>query len=57
LVWSGHSGSPIDPPANKGFGAVLIESTFESLGGNIAYDWAANGLTATITMRLDQLTP
>jgi two-component sensor histidine kinase len=57
LVWSGHSGSPIDPPANKGFGAVLIESTFESLGGKIAYDWAANGLTATITMRLDQLTP
>lgn len=56
LVWSEHGGCQVAPPAKKGSGAVLIESTLESLGGRIACDWAANGLTATITMRLDQLT-
>jgi two-component sensor histidine kinase len=56
LVWSERSDSQVDPPAKKGFGAVLIESTLESLGGKIAYDWTANGMIATITMRLDQLT-
>ncbi|WP_152569501.1 MULTISPECIES: PAS domain-containing protein [Sphingomonas] len=53
LVWQERGGppGPEQPPSRSGFGSRLIKASVErQLRGTLAYDWAANGLTVTMTI-------
>jgi two-component sensor histidine kinase len=54
LIWMERGGPAIDhPPETGGFGSKLVHrSMSKQLGGDIAYEWAPDGLIATL--RLDR---
>ena len=47
LEWLERDGPAPVPPTRKGFGTTLIAG---SVGGDLAYDWAAEGLTVRFTL-------
>jgi two-component sensor histidine kinase len=57
LTWQERGGPPVEgPPARRGFGTVLAErGAIIQLGGSIAHDWAAEGLTLRLEVPLDRL--
>ena len=54
LSWHELGGPPVNPPASKGFGSRLIRMGLIGAGG-VEIDYAATGLTATMTADLAQL--
>jgi two-component sensor histidine kinase len=45
LSWRERGGPPIEPPANKGFGSILIERLIgRQFGGTAKFDFARDGL-------------
>jgi two-component system CheB/CheR fusion protein len=57
LTWQERGGPPVEEPAGRGFGSRLIESTVAgSLGGEVAFDWAPEGLTCTLVMGFEDVT-
>jgi two-component sensor histidine kinase len=57
LVWMERGGPALTaPPTAKGFGSKLVHrSVSKQLGGAIEYDWAEDGLIATLHLRRDKL--
>lgn len=57
LRWVERGGPPIAaPPATKGFGSVLSETTIvQTLGGKLDHDWRPEGLLVTITVPAEAL--
>jgi PAS domain S-box-containing protein len=53
FVWAERGGPLVAaPPVRRGFGTRLIEATLRhQLGGEVSYDWAPSGLTATLTVQ------
>ncbi len=58
IAWVERGGPPIAAmPERKGFGTLLSEKTIAAaLGGTIAYDWQAAGLSVVLSVPLDRLT-
>ena len=57
LVWVECGGPPVDaPPEPDGFGTELVRrSVSKQLGGTIEYEWAADGLIATLRLERAKL--
>lgn len=59
MVWQ-ERGGPAGrdkPPSRSGFGSRLIKASVErQLRGTLAYDWAASGLTVTMTIAPEYIT-
>jgi len=54
LNWSEAAGPVVKPPDHKGFGTELIEREVSgTLGGNITFDYAPDGLRAHIALPFD----
>lgn len=53
LIWTETFGRPAPPPVHVGFGTRLVQRLARDLGGAATIDLSANGLTATVTFRLD----
>jgi two-component sensor histidine kinase/DNA-binding response OmpR family regulator len=51
LNWSETGGPATDVPSTEGFGTQIINASIRSqLGGQVTFDWLANGLTCTLTV-------
>lgn len=51
LRWREHQGPPVTRPQHKGFGTELIERSLHfEFGGNADLDFAADGLSATLSI-------
>ena len=48
LVWTERGGPPVTPPETRGYGVSFMELTAKGLGGSCAFDFATEGLTATL---------
>jgi two-component sensor histidine kinase len=57
LVWRERGGPPIGNQTHvEGFGSLLARATVKGqLGGSIARDWEASGLTVHLTVPLERL--
>jgi two-component sensor histidine kinase len=57
LVWMERGGPPVDaPPEPNGFGSKLVHrSMSKQLGGEIHYEWAPDGLIATLRLSRGKL--
>ncbi|MGI4942707.1 MAG: sensor histidine kinase [Janthinobacterium lividum] len=57
LLWTERGGPPVAIPAGPpGYGSKLItQSVSRQLGGSIAYAWPAEGMVATLRMRMSRL--
>jgi two-component sensor histidine kinase len=53
LRWTESGGSPITPPTHRGFGTRVMEKIIgEQRGGQVRFDWRAQGLTCEIALPL-----
>lgn len=51
ISWVERGGPPVDPPTEKGFGHVVIESVVaQSVNGEVSLEFASEGLTWTLSM-------
>jgi two-component sensor histidine kinase len=52
IVWTERGGPRVEPPAAAaGYGSKLVRRSIAGqLGGSIAHDWSAAGLTVTLRM-------
>jgi PAS domain S-box-containing protein len=50
LSWSETGGPPVRPPTRSGFGTRVMESMVRGQGGEIRFDWRAEGLACAITL-------
>jgi PAS domain S-box-containing protein len=48
LNWREHVPTPLEAPANIGFGSVLIDNTLRQLQGAITREWRATGLVCAL---------
>lgn len=56
LHWTETGGPPVRAPSRRGFGTGLIESTVRrQLGGEVRFDWRAEGLVCSIDLPSDKL--
>jgi two-component sensor histidine kinase len=57
LIWMERGGPAVDaPPEPDGFGSKLVHrSVSKQLGGAIAYEWAEDGLIATVRLSRNKL--
>jgi len=57
LVWMERGGPPVEaPPEPDGFGSKLVQrSISKQLGGAIEYEWAPDGLIATLRLERSRL--
>ena len=56
LSWEEVGGPPVTAPAHRGFGSRLIERGLRhDLGGEVALDFGASGVTCRITAPLPDL--
>ncbi|MGG5818324.1 sensor histidine kinase [Falsiroseomonas sp. HW251] len=57
VVWTERGGPPVEEPSTvAGFGSELVRrSMARQLDGGIAFDWSAEGLIVTLTMRRSRL--
>lgn len=52
LNWQERGGPVVAPPERRGFGSRLMNSLARQLGGDIVFDWAADGLG--VKLRVDE---
>lgn len=53
LVWRERGGPPVRPPTRTGFGTTMLTRALRAQhGGNVALDWAPEGLTCRIELPL-----
>ncbi|MGI8842037.1 MAG: sensor histidine kinase [Caulobacteraceae bacterium] len=59
LTWEERGGPPVKgAPAREGFGSLLARrSVAGQLNGELAFDWAAKGLTVRLSAPMERLTP
>jgi two-component sensor histidine kinase len=57
LRWSETGGPPVREPARTGFGSELIELLTRQLGGEVAFDWRAQGLLCEFHLPASTLAP
>ena len=59
IVWTERGGPKVEAPAaSKGFGSQLLKRIVtHHFRGSIAYDWADDGLVATLRIPAERLTP
>jgi PAS domain S-box-containing protein len=58
LTWSEEGGPPVSNPSSKGFGHVVIERIVaDALDGDVAIDYAPQGLIWSISMRAATVLP
>ncbi|WP_312366182.1 HWE histidine kinase domain-containing protein [Ensifer sp.] len=50
VTWQERGGPRTEVPSRKGFGNLLVERTVAGMGGTLAYDWHADGMTAVISI-------
>ncbi|WP_407169723.1 PAS domain S-box protein [Bradyrhizobium sp. ORS 111] len=50
LRWTELGGPKVNAPERKGFGSRLIEGTISPLGGQVRFDWRAEGLVCVIAL-------
>jgi two-component sensor histidine kinase len=57
LIWMERGGPKVrSPPEPEGFGSKLVHRTVsKQLGGTIEYEWAAEGLIATLRLKRGKL--
>ncbi|TYB83695.1 sensor histidine kinase [Oceaniovalibus sp. ACAM 378] len=57
IIWKEHGGPTVTAPLKgDGYGSKLIRQTMEAqFGGEIIYDWPADGLIVTLLVSVDQL--
>jgi two-component sensor histidine kinase len=57
LIWMERGGPAVQaPPGSEGFGSKLVDrSVSKQLGGSIEYEWAADGLIATLHLDRNKL--
>jgi two-component sensor histidine kinase len=55
LRWREQNGPQISPPADKGFGSALVESTITGYGGTWNQAWHPGGLVVHIRIPMDRL--
>lgn len=57
IIWKEHGGPTVTAPLKgDGYGSKLIRQTMEAqFGGEISYDWPADGLIVTLLVSVDQL--
>jgi two-component sensor histidine kinase len=57
VTWTERGGPAVLPPAKKGFGRSLVDSTVKrQLGGSVEYDWRSEGLVVTLRLGRLQIT-
>jgi two-component sensor histidine kinase len=52
LVWQEMAGPPVVEPSKRGFGSRLMEDLAGQLGGTFSTEWKANGVLATLSLRV-----
>ena len=59
LIWSEQSGAPLaDRSRRRGFGMRMIDATVRSqLGGSIGFEWRPEGLSCTMVIAADRVSP
>ena len=51
IVWTERGGPPVMAPTEAlGFGSKLVDQSIGQIGGAVAYDWNAQGVTITLQM-------
>ena len=57
IIWKEHGGPTVTaPPKGDGYGSKLIRQTMAAqFGGDIDYDWSADGLIATLSVSVEKL--
>lgn len=57
LRWTERDGPQLTggPPARRGFGSLLLDSSARQLGGAISMDWSPRGLSVQLTAPLSRL--
>lgn len=56
ITWEERGGPATSgPPAETGFGTMMVSSGIDSLGGTMTPEWAASGLRVTLSMPLRSL--
>ena len=54
MAWRENGGPPVQPPARRGFGSIMIERALMNApgGGKVAIDWRPEGLACQIEVQL-----
>jgi two-component sensor histidine kinase/DNA-binding response OmpR family regulator len=52
LKWRESKGPKVLPPTHKGFGSKIISSSIRQVGGQVAFDWNAEGLSCAMEIPL-----
>jgi two-component sensor histidine kinase len=52
LCWKERGGPPVNPPAQKGFGSLLIERALQNQLGQARMDFDPQGLVCSIEISL-----
>jgi len=57
IIWKEHGGPKVTaPPKGDGYGSKLIRQTMDAqFGGEMSYDWSADGLMITLSVSVDRL--
>ncbi|WP_374569724.1 PAS domain S-box protein [Phenylobacterium sp.] len=51
IRWSEHNGPPVSPPTREGLGLQVVERALGgSIGGEVRFDWRAEGLVCEMTV-------
>jgi len=57
ITWREIGGPALDPNAQQGFGSRLVEATASQLGGSVEREWAPDGLTITLRLASQLVSP
>ena len=53
MVWREHGGPQVPPPKTRGFGARLLETSTQNMGGNFTLDFRSEGLECRLHFPAD----
>jgi two-component sensor histidine kinase len=54
IAWREAGGPPVQPPKRRGYGSIMLRRLVEAAGGAVALEFPASGVTAEISLPLEQ---
>jgi two-component sensor histidine kinase len=57
ISWREIGGPAFDPNPQQGFGSRLVEATASQLGGSVEREWTPDGLTITLRLASQLVSP
>jgi PAS domain S-box-containing protein len=54
LEWLESGGPPVHVPSSRGYGLRVISASIEQLGGEVKFDWQADGMSCVLSLPLSE---